>query len=297
LLHGNLPYGHIVSGIVHGDTYPIFGYVLYIPAAIFMPIHDAFDNTDGALWISTISMLITAGALYVAARDADGREFGLRNAFAWLVFPPVLITASSGSNDMTTAMFVALALASIAYAGRSTLALSFAAWAKVVPVLALPLWIARYRTEGLRRALLGPVLITVAMLALLLIYGGTHAVREMLHGIAFQAGRGSVLSPWTVINVPAIHLIVQAATVAAAAAAGYAVWQSPDLASNTRRICALAAGIMLATQLAANYWSYAYLPWVYPLIAAALLWPIATTRLVGSDGEILQSSLLTDSGA
>ena len=34
LLHGTLPYGHIATDIVHGDTYPIFAYLLYIPAAL-----------------------------------------------------------------------------------------------------------------------------------------------------------------------------------------------------------------------------------------------------------------------
>ncbi|MGH2906409.1 MAG: glycosyltransferase 87 family protein [Solirubrobacterales bacterium] len=271
LLHGHLPYGHITTDIVHGDTYPIFTYVLYVPAAIFLPVRDAFDNTDGALWISTISLLVTAIALFVAGRDTQDRELGLRNAVAWLIFPPVLITASSGSNDMTTAMFVALALASMAYAGRSTLALSLAAWAKIVPVLALPLWIARYRREGLTRAIAAPVVLTVVLLLLVVIYGGFDGIHQMLDGVRFQSSRGSVLSPWTVLDWPALHLIVQAATLGAAAAAAYAVWQEPTLSA--RRICALAAGIMLAVQLSANYWSYAYLPWVYPLLVAALLWP------------------------
>jgi hypothetical protein len=297
LIHGNLPYGNIASDIVHGDTYPIFAYLLYVPAAIFMPVRDVFDNADGALWISTISLLVAAYALFVAGRDAVDREFGLRNAFAWLVFPPVLITASSGSNDMTTAMFVAIAVASIAYAGRSTLALSLAAWAKVVPVLVLPLWIARFRADGWRRALVGPVVLTVAMLAVLLIYGGIDAVRDMLHGLAFQAGRGSVLSPWTVIDAPALHLICQAATVAAAFAAAYAVWQSPALASDMRKICGFAAGILLSVQLTANYWSYAYLPWAFPFLAVALLWPATTTRLPVSDGDPAPSAEVTDSGA
>lgn len=297
LLHGNLPYGNITTDIVHGDTYPIFAYLLYLPAAIFMPVRDVFDNMDGALWVSTISLLAAAAALLAAGRNAAGTEFGLRNAFAWFVFPPVLITASSGSNDMTTAMFVAFAVASFAYAGRSTLALSFAAWAKVVPVLVLPLWIARFRTEGWKRALIGPIALTAAMLAVLLIYGGTDAVREMLHGLAFQAGRGSVLSPWTVIDIPALHLVLQAAAVAAAFAAAFAVWVSPELASDRRRICALSAGILLAVQLTANYWSYAYLPWVFPLLAVGLLWPDAASRLPVSDRDPAPSATVSDSGA
>ena len=53
-----------------------------------------------------------------------------------------------------------------------------------------------------------------------------------------------------------------------------AVWQArrdPELARDPRRIGALAAAALIGVQLAANYWSYTYLVWVFPLVALALL--------------------------
>ena len=42
-------------------------------------------------------------------------------------------------------------------------------------------------------------------------------------------------------------------------------------ARDPRRVAALSAAILLGIQIVANYWTYAYLPWVFPLIALALL--------------------------
>ena len=44
-------------------------------------------------------------------------------------------------------------------------------------------------------------------------------------------------------------------------------------------MAALGAAVLLAVQLAANYWSYTYLAWVFPLLAVALLIGLALGRL------------------
>lgn len=278
ILDGKIPYGNIMDGIVHGDTYPIFAYVLYIPAALIWPVHDLFDNLDGGLWIAAIAFLAGAVALFRAGRDAADDAFGLRHAAAWLIFPPTLIAASAGSNDLPTAALVAWAIAAWAHAGRTSTWLSAAAWAKVVPVFALPLWIARFRGSELRRALIPPVALTVLMLGLLLALGGTNGVQEMIEAIAFQSDRGAQLSFWVVTGAPALQVIVQAAGFALAAAAAVAVWRFDAVASSLVRVSALAAAVLLVFQIGASYWSYAYLPWVYPLVVAALLWSSPSAR-------------------
>jgi hypothetical protein len=294
ILSGRMPYGNIMQGIVHGDTYPLFAYVIYTPAALIWPVHTYFDNLDGGLWIAFIALLAAAYAIYRAGRDAAGVDFGLRHAAAWMIFPPVLITASSGSNDIATAAVLAWAVATFVHAGRTSSWLSAAAWAKVVPVFVLPLWIARFRGSELKRALIPPVVLTVVMLALLLALGGTDGVNKMLDAIAFQSDRGAQLSFWLVIGSSALQVVVQAAGFALAAAAAVAVWQSDSLASSLVRLSALGAAVLLVFQIGASYWSYAYLPWAYPLIAVALLWPRKATRLRRSDGS---PELGPDSGA
>jgi hypothetical protein len=285
ILSGTMPYGHIMDGIVHGDTYPLFAYVLYAPAALIWPVHSLFDNLDGGLWIAAIALIAAAIAMYRAGRDAAGEEFGLRHAAAWLIFPPVLVTASAGSNDLATAALVAWSVATFAHAGRTSWWMSAAAWAKVAPVFVLPLWLARFRGAELKRALIPPVALTVAMLALLLALGGTDGVHKMVEAIAFQSDRGAQLSFWVVTGTPVLQIVVQAAGFALAVAAAVAVWTSESLALSLVRLSALGAAVLLAFQIGASYWSYAYLPWVYPLIAVALLWPGKATRLRRSDGS------------
>lgn len=294
ILEGNIPYGNIMDGVVHGDTYPIFAYLLYAPAALIWPVRDLFDNLDGGLWIAAIALLAGAVAMFRAGRAAADEAFGLRHAAAWMLFPPILVTASAGSNDLATAALVAWALATFAHAGRTSTWLSAAAWAKVAPVFVLPLWIARFRSAELKRALIPPIALTIAMLALLLALGGTDGVSKMIEAIAFQSDRGAQLSFWVVTGTPALQIVVQAAGFALAAAAAVAVWRSTSLASSIVRVSALSAAVLLVFQIGASYWSYAYLPWVYPLIAVALLWPQGATRLRRSDGSPTTGS---DSGA
>jgi hypothetical protein len=283
VLEGINPYGNVIEGIVHGDTYPIFAFVLYAPAALIWPVHDLFDNLDGALWIAGASLVAGAVAIFRAGRVAVDEEFGLRNATAWLIFPPVLVAASAGTNDLPTAALIAWAIATFAFAGRSTGWLSAAAWAKVVPVFILPLWLARFRGRELGRALIGPVVLTVLMLILVVALGGISAIGDMIDAIAFQAERGSQISLWVVLGAPALQLIAQALALALAAGATVAVWRMRDVAVSLARVCALAAAVLLAFQIGASYWSYAYLPWIYPLLVVALLWPRTAPAAPPSD--------------
>jgi hypothetical protein len=63
LIHGDVPYGHITEGIVHGDTYPLLTYVLYVPGALWMPVTDAFSDLSGALPITAAAALLGAWGL------------------------------------------------------------------------------------------------------------------------------------------------------------------------------------------------------------------------------------------
>ena len=261
LLHGSLPYGHLPQGeLVHGDTYPLLAYLAYVPAAILTPVRDAFDGLDGALYVATGFALLAAVALARAA--------GVRIALAFLAFPPVMIAASSGSNDLVAAAFIAVALVAGAHAGRSTAALTAAGWVKLAPLALLPLWVARYRSW---RVVTGATVTTALVAALVCAIGGTAGFADMLDAVSFQTERGSLLSPWTLLGAGGVQLVFQAAVVAAIALAATRVWRDRALAADPHRMAALGAAILLAVQLAANYWSYAYLAWVFPLVALGLL--------------------------
>ena len=263
LLDGALPYGNLTPGdLVHGDTYPLLAYLAYIPAALIAPVRDGFDNLDGALYVAAGFALLAAFALGVAVRRSGGD--GARVALAMLAFPPVMIAASSGSNDVVAAALVASALAA-----GSTAALAAAGWVKLAPLALVPVWIAAARDRG--HALFEAVAVTAALAAVVLVVGGTAGFGDMLNALSFQAERGSLLSPWAVLGAGGVQVVFQAAVVACIAGACVRVWTDRALAADPRRMAALGAAILLGVQLAANNWSYTYLAWVFPLLAVALL--------------------------
>ena len=260
MLDGALPYGNLAYGdLVHGDTYPLLAYLAYIPGALVAPVRGGFDNLDGALWVATGFALVAAIAL--------ARLGGIRVALAFLAFPPVMIAASSGSNDVVAAALVAVALAL-----GSTAALTAAGWVKLAPLALVPLWVSAAERGG--RALIGAGAVTGALAIVLVLLGGFAGFGHLFDALSFQAQRGSLVSPWSVIGGGGdAQVVFQAAVIAGIAAACMRVWSDRSLAADPRRTAALGAAILLAVQLAANFWTYTYLAWAFPLIAVALLTP------------------------
>jgi hypothetical protein len=260
--HGISPYGHIPTEVVHGDTYPILTYVLYMPFAAIAPVHDSFDSLDGALWLNAIALV--AGAFFM-------RTWGTRTTLAWLAFPPVLLAASGGGNDVPAAAF---AVAALAYAARTELSaglLALAGWVKIAPAAALIPLLARLRRADLGRALALVLALLVAGIVTMLAFGGTDAIDKATTALRFQFERGSWFSLWRQLGAPALQVALQALTVAFAAVGAVAVWRGRT--TSFRQIAALTGTVVALIQLSANYWTYAYLPWLLPFILVALFPP------------------------
>jgi glycosyl transferase family 87 len=265
LTDGTLPYGHVTNEIVHGDTYPLLCYALYMPAAALLPVRDVFDSMDGALIMAAIAAL--AGAVAMARVESGGRR--LTAAIAWLSFPPVLITASSGSNDIVLAALVAWALVLWLHAGRSTLAWSLAAWVKVVPLAVLPLWLGRFRSaRELARAWGALAAVTLGSLAWLLALDGTRAIEEMLRAISYQSERRSLYSAWTLLEVEPVKVVFLLGLVVLMVLAAVRVRRH---GADVSRLAALAGALLILSQLAGNYWAPVYLSWTFPCVYLALL--------------------------
>jgi glycosyl transferase family 87 len=264
LVDGRLPYGNLSPGeLVHGDTYPLLAYLAYVPAALMSPVRDGFDNLDGSLWVAT--------AFALAAALGLARANGRRIAIAFLAFPPVMVAASSGSNDMVAAAFVVGALAWAARPGASSAAIALAGWVKLAPLALVPLWIARYRDGGAAHALAGAAAVTGSVAGAVLLLGGSEGFADAARAISFQSERGSPMSVWALIEIPVAQTAFQAAVLTGLALGAVNVWRDRALASDPRRMAALGAAVLLAVQLAANHWTATYLAWVFPLVAVALL--------------------------
>ena len=272
LIHGLVPYGHIADGIVHGDTYPLLTYVFYVPGALWMPVIDAFSDLSGALPITAVAALLGAWGLQrIAARLTSSPTAPFRASLAWLSFSPVLLAASGGSNDLVLAALVVWLLTLAGQAGRSSLVLAAACWTKVVPLILVPVWLARLRGRDLKVALVALVGISGALIAWLLALGGADAIREMVDALSFQFQRASFHAPWRPFGLSWLQIILQAALLALLALATLRAWRNRGLRTDLPRLAGLSGALLLGVQLTANYWTWAYLPWAFPCIAAALL--------------------------
>jgi hypothetical protein len=262
LNHGISPYGHITADVVHGDTYPLLTYVLYMPFAALGPVHDSFDSLDGALWLNAIA-LVAAAAVF--------SRWDTRTSLAWMAFPPVLLAASGGGNDVPAAFFVAAALAAFAATQLSVGLLTLAGWVKIAPAVALVAFLARLRGAALPRAIAVVLGLLAAGVVAMLVVGGGHAIDRSLTALQFQFERGSWFSLWRQLGVPGLQVAFQALTLTFLFMSALALRRHPEL--SFRRVAALAGTAVALVQLSANYWAYWYLPWLLPFVLVALFPP------------------------
>lgn len=259
LLHGTLPYGHMPANVVHGDTYPLLNYVLYLPAAAIAPVRDAFDDTSSAVLVAFAAALVVAVAL---------RRSGSRAVLAWLCFPPLAVAVASGTNDLLLAAAIALALAAVARGGRAALALTAGAWIKLAPLALLPIWLARTSGRPLARAAGAMIGLSAALVAWVLVLGGPAGIGHMLHAMAFQLDRGTLQSAWALLDLGPAQQLAQAATIALVA---WGATGARRIAGDPARLAALSGAVLAALQLSASNWSYLYVVWLFPCAAMALI--------------------------
>ena len=276
LLHGVLPYGHIGLAL-HGDTYPLLNYLLYVPGALWLPVSNAFSNLSGSLATTAVASLLVGLALYriagdreIAARkDEPLIDRRLRAMLAWFAFPPVLLAASGGSNDLLLAACLAWMLALRTRAGTSMLLLAMGVWVKLVPLILLAIWIP-YRRRDLTRSCIAAVALSVALTGLLLALGGLGGISAMLSAISFQFQRGSFFAPWYTFELQWLQPLAQAGVLAVLLASILHLRADRSARGDPVRLSAIAGALLLGVQLAANYWTWSYLPWVFPFLAVAL---------------------------
>jgi Glycosyltransferase family 87 len=286
ILHGLLPYGRIPD-VLHGDTYPIGSYLLYVPFAWLSPVRNIWDDPSTTLGVAVAAALLVAGGLWrIAGRssvdaDASGsseaQRAGLRTMIAWLTFPPLLVTVTTGTTDVALAAMLVAVLLLWRRPGWSAAAVSGAAWFKLVPLALVPLLLARLRGRALACALAAIAITSAIMVTLLLALGGPVAPIRMLSAMSFQFTRGSQRSLWTVIGSVPLQQLAEAATVALIFGAVIRIRRDRVLSEDRGRIAGIAAAALLGLQISGNYWDYTYLVWAFPLIALSLLaqrpWP------------------------
>ena len=279
LLHGVLPYGHLPPGIVHGDTYPILSYALYVPVALLEPVNSLWDSVDVGLAAAALAALVGAWVVFrsvlssvkLPARSLYAEEAGLRAALAWLAFPPLLATASTGTTDVALAAMVAGAVLLWRRPAACAGLLAVAGWFKLAPFALLPIRLAPLRGWRLVGALAAVGLVSLPLVALLLALGGIGGPASMVHAISFQFSRGSLQSAWATLGIERLQPLVQACVLGLLVTAVIALRRDPALADQPARMASLMAAILIGLQLSADYWAFLYAVWVAPLLVISLL--------------------------
>jgi hypothetical protein len=286
IVHGVLPYGHIPD-VLHGDTYPIGSYLLYVPLAALSPVHSQWDSADVTLTVAVGVTLLAAWGLWRAflpARAGTGngrvrrseaeRATALRAVVAFLSFPPLLATISTGTTDV---VLCAIFLAAMLLWRRPTISTSLlaaGAWFKLAPVALLPLWLAPLRGRRLAHAVAGIAGVSALFLVPLLALGGVHGIVQMLHGISYQQSRDSLDSAWGFIGSVPLQQLTQTATIALIVVGAVMLRRDPRLAGDRTRVAALCGAVMLGLEISASYWTYMYLVWVLPFLVLSVLAPV-----------------------
>jgi Glycosyltransferase family 87 len=277
IVHGVLPYGHLPPGIVHGDTYPILSYALYTPLAVLAPVNSMWDSVDLGLAAAVLAALVGAWVLFrsvvraLPSRSPHAEEAGLRAALAWLAFPPLLATASTGTTDVALAAMVAGAVLLWRRPAACAALLAVAGWFKLAPLALLPVRLAPLRGRLLLAALAAVALVSLPLVALLLALGGIGGPASMVHAISFQFSRGSLQSAWATLGIERLQPLVQACVLGLAATAVIALRRDPALTDQPARMAALMAAILIGLELSADYWAFLYAVWIAPLLVVSLL--------------------------
>jgi hypothetical protein len=270
LLGGHLPYGNMPDDVIHGDTYGLPIYAAYAPFAALWPVHNDWDDAIGALVLGAGAAVLCALGMARAA----GRGVRWPAAIAVLALPASLMTFSSGTNDVLIAAAIIWAFAWWSRPAASSALLALAGLAKVAPLVLLPLWLARLRGAALIRALAACAACAAVVLAGLLALGGLHGPLDMVHAMAFQLSRRSMMSIWTAIGIESLQPLMQGLALAIALGGATLVWLDRSVAADPRRVAGLVAATLGALQLAANHWAPLYLIWLAPPAMVALLGPL-----------------------
>lgn len=278
ILHGLVPYGH-VPGILHGDTYPLGSYLFYVPFAALTPATGVFNFPQWTLNVAIVAALAIAAGLWRqgrrpstrVARDPQREAAGLRMAIAWLTFPPMLLTVSTGTTDVALAAMLLAALVLWRRPAAATAALAVGGWFKLYPLALMPAALAPLRGRTLWRALVPIALVSIIMIAALLAIGGPAGVGQMIHSMAYQLSRTDPHSLWAWIGSVPLQQLAQAATLALIVGSCMLLRRDRAFAADRARVAALFAAILLGLQIAAGYWTYLYLAWILPFVVLSLL--------------------------
>jgi hypothetical protein len=269
VVHGKPLYGGWPSDNGSGDTYGPVTYYAYVPFLAVFGWSGTWDQLPAAHAAAIAFDLLTLLGLFLLGRRIRGPTLGIVLAYAWTAYPFTLWSLSSNTNDTLVALLVVLALLVVTSAPARGVAGALAALTKFAPLALAPLLVRGIDSRRPRwRSVLGytiafAVTLVVAMLPVLL-HHNLHAFWR--DTVSYQSKRSSPFSIWGLWGgLGLVQHLAEGAAVALALVAAVVPRRRTLI-----EVAALGAAVLIALQLVANYWLYAYIVWFYPLVVVAL---------------------------
>ena len=269
LLHDQPLYGHWPHDNASGDTYGPVAYYAYLPFRAIFGWSGTWDDLPAAHAAAITFDLLTLLALFLLGRRVRGPTLGVTLAYAWAAYPFSLWTLSSNTNDSLVALLLVLALLGLARAPvRGGLA-ALAGLTKFAPLALFPLFLRGAGGPPRRRSIVLYVLVyagTIAAAMLPVLLG--HNLPGFWHDtVAYQSARDTPFSIWGLWGgLGIVQRLAEGAAVGLAAAVAFVPRRRGVV-----EVAALAAAVLIAVELTANYWLYSYIVWFFPLVMVALL--------------------------
>jgi hypothetical protein len=260
-----------VANDAHGDTYGPVNYIAYVPFELAFPNHGEWDSLPAAHAASIFFDLLVIAALFMVGRrlraGSEGRRLGLALAFAWAAYPYTMFALATNTNDALVAGLLLLAFLAIRSPAASGGWLGLGAAAKFAPLALAPLFAVGTGDRRLRSlALFGLALITVIAVAL-----GVYVPRSSFHDfwastISYQVHRVSPFSVFTLYpSLDWLGPVLWAGAALLAVLVAFVPRRREPV-----QISALAAAVIIATQIPAAHWFYFYIVWFAPFVLIAL---------------------------
>jgi hypothetical protein len=269
LVHGKPLYGHWPKDNAQGDTYGPVAYYAYVPFRAIFGWSRSWDTLPAAHAAAIAFDLLTLIGLFFLGRRIRGPTLGVVLAFAWAAYPFTLWALSSNTNDSLVALLAVVALLVITSAPARGVAGALVGLTKFAPLALAPLLLRGVGPRWPRKRSIGGYVVAygltlfAAMLPLLLEHN-LHAFWR--DSIAYQANRVSPFSVWGLWGGLSLEQhLVEGAAVALAIVVAFVPRERGVV-----EVAALGAAVLIALQLAANYWLYSYIVWFFPLVIVAL---------------------------
>ena len=276
-----------------GDTYGPVSYAAYVPGYLVFDWTGKWDDLPAAHATTILFDLLCIAGLALAGLRFGGPRLGATLAFAWAAYPFTLYTSASNTNDAIFPAFLIFGFLLAATAWKRGAFCALAGWTKFASLVVAPLWLTYGRGPGRRRPLLfvaGFIATTAVALSVLLLEPSViEAARTFFERtVETQVSRESPFSLWDwgqyrAAGIPDLHLVqlaLEGLVVVAAVAVAFVPRRKSPL-----QLAALTAALLLGFEIVLTHWFYLYIPWFFPFVAFAVLFPAIRERVVHDEPE------------